>query len=293
MLAAPEDASARLTYAEWLEKRRDPRGEFLRIESEAERLRSDGTTDSPLERRLRELSAALDPAWLAVVTTLGRGFRTVPWGSESLVCAPSHLPFTEAIGMRGRIITFASQFRGERSWQPNVANDLQLLCELELDRCFYGAAHTLVHPFICELRPKRGPLTGADVIAALKARNFRSRYIRNLDAQRIAYPGYHPGDGKGFHNDDIHNDFSAQAIFENQSTNQEVNQFSGTHGVLKRSVVDGQLWYALLHTTPQQVDGFDGVLYSNYVILFAVGRSLHGDRLLGVVTHQVCHNLCD
>jgi hypothetical protein len=27
--------------------------------------------------------------------------------------------------------------------------------------------------------------------------------------------------------------------------------------------------------------------------IFAVGRSPHGKRLLGVVSHQVCHNLCD
>jgi hypothetical protein len=35
------------------------------------------------------------------------------------------------------------------------------------------------------------------------------------------------------------------------------------------------------------------VWFSRYVILFAVGLSPNGERVLGVVTHQVCHNLCD
>jgi len=189
-------------------------------------------------------------------------------------------------------MTFESQFRGKGSWEPTLPNDLRLLCELELGECAYGAGSVPVHPFICELRPQRGPLTGGDVLKALTARDFRSRYIQNLELTRIPYPGYHPGDGTGTDNDEIHNDFSGQYIFpkEDEDSDEEVDEFSGTHGVLKRSVVDGQLWYVLLHITTEQVAEF---LFSSYVILFAVGRSLNGDRLLGVVTHQVCHNLCD
>ena len=37
----------------------------------------------------------------------------------------------------------------------------------------------------------------------------------------------------------------------------------------------------------------EGMSRHGWVILFAVGRSPHGPRLVGVVSHQLCHNLCD
>jgi uncharacterized protein (TIGR02996 family) len=36
LLADPEDTTTRLVYADWLEERDDPRGEFLRLECELE-----------------------------------------------------------------------------------------------------------------------------------------------------------------------------------------------------------------------------------------------------------------
>src|SRR5947207_533207 len=62
--ANPQDAAARQAYIEWLEQRRDPRGEFLRLQGEVSRL----TT------RLRELAQQIDPDWLAEV---GRSYRVV------------------------------------------------------------------------------------------------------------------------------------------------------------------------------------------------------------------------
>jgi hypothetical protein len=50
------------------------------------------------------------------------------------------------------------------------------------------------------------------------------------------------------------------------------------------------MWYVLMHITPEE---YGGSFFSSYVVLFAVGHSLTGNRLIGVVTHQVCHNLCD
>ena len=170
--------------------------------------------------------------------------------------------------------------------------DLRFLTRLELGECEYGAASCPIHPFICELKSKGRPLTGEAVLAALQPQNFQSSYIQNLDVTYIPYPGYHPGHGRGIQNDEIHNDFAGQYIFQNkdEDTDEEVDELSDTHGVLKQNVIDGKLWYVLLHTTPIKMDEYQT---SRYVVLFAVGQSPNGERLLGVVSHQVCHNLCD
>src|SRR5262249_44465270 len=108
--------------------------------------------------------------------------------------------------------------------------------------------------------------------------------------------GYNPGDGHGTDNDEIHNDFAGQYIFQKETEGSEedvVDEFSGTHGLLKQYVVDRKLWYVLLHTKPRRYEEYPDIQVSHYAILFAVGQSPNGDRLVGVVTHQVCHNLCD
>lgn len=69
ILAQPDDPVPRLIYADWLEERGDPRGEFLRIESELTLSAEVLTANSCLQRaglrtRLRELRHVLDPAWL-------------------------------------------------------------------------------------------------------------------------------------------------------------------------------------------------------------------------------------
>jgi uncharacterized protein (TIGR02996 family) len=60
----PEDDEARTVYADWLEQRGDPRGEYVRLEA----------LQYTLPRRLAELEATLDPAWLV---TVGRRYRVV------------------------------------------------------------------------------------------------------------------------------------------------------------------------------------------------------------------------
>jgi len=67
----PEDHEARIVYADWLEQRGDPRGEYLRLEALQYRI----------PHRLVELAPALDPAWLAAV---GRRYEVV------LVEQPAH-----------------------------------------------------------------------------------------------------------------------------------------------------------------------------------------------------------
>lgn len=206
--------------------------------------------------------------------TLGVAFRRRTFFDG----APEDLPFTEPIGTRGWLVTFASHFRGASAHERELQQDIEILTRLDLGSCRYGATDAPVLPFLCELRAGRTPLTGVDVIAGLNARNFRSEHIPTLRSTRIAYPGYHPHT----ENDEIHNDFAKQRIFEKESATES----DGAHGTLKRYLEGGQLWYVLLHPTRHE-----GIC--DFVFLFAVGHSPHGGRLVGVVTHQVCHNLCD
>jgi uncharacterized protein (TIGR02996 family) len=320
LLEQPGDAAPRMVYADWLEERGDPRAPFLRIDPELERiayvpwLERDGHLDyylqsfpevqreaeerkatDHLRHQRRALSSTLDPEWVAFINTLACSFQPFLFFNNHgnpRECRPEELPFAERIGTRGAVVTFESDFRDGRTFDQGLMRDLRFLCNLEIGECAYGAATCPAHPFICELKTHRRPLTGSDVLAALRPSGFRSNYIQNLAATHIPYPGYHPGDGSGTDNDEIHNDFTGQHIFQKQDEDhdEEVSEFDGIHGELKRFVADGRLWYVLLHTTPEQVEEFR---FSRYVVLFGIGLSPNGERLLGVVTHQVCHNLCD
>lgn len=199
-------------------------------------------------------------------------------------CKPGATPFTEPVGMRGRIVAIPSQFRGDCSRDVGLARDVRvasLLPQMGHNECYYGSAGYPLHPFICELGPEHRALTGAAVLAALKVRDFHSEHIRDLDATSFQYQGYHPDK-----NDEIHNDFTKQYIFGREASEDE---FRGHHGVLKRYVKREQVWYVLLHTPPRT----KGRPSSFYVVLLAVGQSPHGDRMLGILTHQICYNLCD
>lgn len=185
---------------------------------------------------------------------------------------PGEWPLKDSIVLRGPIAVFSSQFSEE--W----GEDVEFLETLKFDNCFYGAAECEVYPFICSAPSSSNPLTGRDLVQAVKAKHFRSKYIKSLDRGEIRFPGYHPGT-----NDEVHNDFNEQFVFTHED---EAGESDGVRGELKRYVVDGQLWYVVLHTTPQPHEEF---MFSEYVIL----KSPHGDHCVGVVTHQVCHNLCD
>jgi uncharacterized protein (TIGR02996 family) len=56
----PEDSACRLIYADWLDERNDPRGEYLRLRCQ----------QAEINARLALLRQQLDPAWLAAVRQL-------------------------------------------------------------------------------------------------------------------------------------------------------------------------------------------------------------------------------
>jgi uncharacterized protein (TIGR02996 family) len=65
----PNDETARLVYADWLEENGRPeRAEFIRTEKELTELAEGDGRAAELRARLREMAAGLCPAWLAVVS---------------------------------------------------------------------------------------------------------------------------------------------------------------------------------------------------------------------------------
>jgi hypothetical protein len=198
-------------------------------------------------------------------------------------CESHELPFGDRLGLRGRAVTFEKQFSACDARDRGLVDDVVLLSELKEAECSYGAACCPLYPFLCEERSEGGPLTGAAVLASLLATDFHSEHIRDLNATAIPYPGYRPGTV----NDEVHTDFSGQYMFPKVEEEEggPGGEMEGNHGLLKRHVRDRKLWYVLLHTQFRRP--------SWRVILFAVGRSPHGKWLVGAVTHQNCHNLCD
>jgi uncharacterized protein (TIGR02996 family) len=64
IVARPDDDTVRLVYADWLEERGDPRGEFLRLEAALARSR-DARQISAGQTRLQALRKEIAPDWLA------------------------------------------------------------------------------------------------------------------------------------------------------------------------------------------------------------------------------------
>jgi uncharacterized protein (TIGR02996 family) len=67
ILADPEDEAPRLIYADWLEERGDPRGEFLRVENELANLAPGDGRGPNLRARLQQLRQGIGEEWLALI----------------------------------------------------------------------------------------------------------------------------------------------------------------------------------------------------------------------------------
>jgi uncharacterized protein (TIGR02996 family) len=65
--AEPKDDTTRLVYADWLEERDDPRGEFLRLECRLHGMSEADPDYRELQRQLGERGRLLDVRWLAAV----------------------------------------------------------------------------------------------------------------------------------------------------------------------------------------------------------------------------------
>src|SRR5438477_7893874 len=61
----PEDNGPRLIFADWLDERGDPRGEFIRVQCALARLPADDPRRADLEQREQTLLAAHQGDWTA------------------------------------------------------------------------------------------------------------------------------------------------------------------------------------------------------------------------------------
>jgi uncharacterized protein (TIGR02996 family) len=114
----PDDETARLVYADWLDDRSDPRAEYLRAEAAWVALPPSDEQYRPLYRRVSQLAAALDPEWFVAVSRLGhvvrRGWETVSEGFNPRRLA-TDLPreWAEAVGVLRSL--FADAFGAEEA----------------------------------------------------------------------------------------------------------------------------------------------------------------------------------
>src|SRR5688572_13736068 len=67
LLAKPDDRTTRLIYADWLDERDDPRGEFLRVELQMLDTKPTDRRRAELRRRLDQLRLDIAPDWLAAL----------------------------------------------------------------------------------------------------------------------------------------------------------------------------------------------------------------------------------
>jgi uncharacterized protein (TIGR02996 family) len=70
IVANPSDDSLRIVYADWLEERGDPRGEFLRIQTALTRMPRKDKRFVSFRKRLKALRPSVDAEWLAWLNTL-------------------------------------------------------------------------------------------------------------------------------------------------------------------------------------------------------------------------------
>ena len=195
-------------------------------------------------------------------------------------------PLSESLVLRDGVATFESQF--ETGIPSDVESLYAVLRSLDGLTCYYGASDFLLHPILIELREDNCLRTGREALTALMPRHFESDHIVSLDTEYIPYPGYRPLTK----NDEIHSDPTEQYIFANELDGENDPQRSMTlHAKLRNSADEGRLWYVLLHTAPTHIS--DEFELCEFVYLIAIGKAPEKQLAFGVVTAQVCHNLCD
>jgi uncharacterized protein (TIGR02996 family) len=260
VLANPEDDTLKLVYADWLDERGDPRGQWLRMQGQLDRRWGPDESVDLLLHELRGLRAEIDPTWRALMSTLGyTPTPTTLWYEEC------QSPFSELLVLRstrgdlgqpGGLVSFASQFQSLQSPSASLTADLRVLDDirLELGECSYGRSDYTIFTFIAELSTEATEPTADEIIAALK--------IREWHVGR-------PGDR---FDDYITNDRSRQYFFRDEEPGDESR---GVAGILSRYVAPAQMWYVLLHN----LGGSD----SRDAVHLGVARSPEGDRLIGVI----------
>ncbi len=180
-------------------------------------------------------------------------------------------------------------FQSQLNCASALARDRDFLLQIEFAPCFYGACDCEIYPFVCvpQQRYKAVP-TAAQILAELGAANFQSDYVNDFDARDLPFAGYHPATL----NDEIHTDENEQYLFEH-AADIEADAPSASwnsHRSLVNYVLDKHLFYVLIHDRNKRNEAFQS---SEFVLLFALGVAPDSGNLVGAVSSQLCHNLCD
>lgn len=197
---------------------------------------------------------------------------------------PKTTPFSEPLVLRGSIATFRNHFVGDQVDAVDVARDFQFIFQLQklnLDECYYGAGSYPIFGILCDTPSLSGPANAKSILDSLPIREFKSEHIENLETTNIPYPGYHPST----RNDEIHTEYQEQNLFPCEEWADE-NWW--VHGILKKYVLEERVWYILLHDWD-----WLPTRKGPEVTLLTVGQSPLGNRLVGMVSHQMRRNLSD
>src|SRR5437762_1580159 len=147
--AAPDDDEVRRVYADWLDERGDPRGEYLRLEIQLVR--------GPA--RLAELAAALDPSWLYKVQ---RRYRLVLVSSAQKIATIKLIRELTGLGLK--------QAKDLVDQMPKIiADDLELDDARDRAQRFAGIAEIRLEPEMIPLPPPAAPLPEARFSVVLQS----------------------------------------------------------------------------------------------------------------------------
>jgi uncharacterized protein (TIGR02996 family) len=143
----PTDSTSRLVYADWLDERDDPRGEYLRLLCAATGWAKAAESRERIVARLQELRAEFDPEWLAVVQH-GVGWRPLfeanrlPFGEreyrteyvfgppakpEAIAAAEAALGMRLPADVREMLAEFNGVWEHNRYRAGNTSEDIHLL----------------------------------------------------------------------------------------------------------------------------------------------------------------------
>jgi hypothetical protein len=158
-------------------------------------------------------------------------------------------PFADQVGRHGQVNVFASQYRKADELTDGILADLEFLTSVEWGRSYYrGLDGGELRGFVCDLRTNGAPLTDSDIRTALGS-PMRGRLTQK---------------------------HREQDLFEKKTEN------AGVHGLLKRYVASRQMWYFETKLDRPVSANF----FVAHHVALAVGRSPHGNRLVGVLTYQ-------
>jgi uncharacterized protein (TIGR02996 family) len=114
ILADPGNDAPRLIYADWLEERGDPRGEFIRVQCALARLGGDDERRLPLEEREWELLDAYGETWVHSLRKLG-----ITDGEHYLDSVGFHRGLVEEVKVKGSR-TFLRRAKGLFAAAPSL-----------------------------------------------------------------------------------------------------------------------------------------------------------------------------